>query len=88
MIGTLTRRIQMICCDELALLRRQMYTLVWQDIQEGAVEGAATAMARQPSCVNHGVSVGRTGVQILPNQEAGFAMGIATGADPADIRSE
>ncbi|RAX45382.1 hypothetical protein DQ354_09730 [Arthrobacter sp. AQ5-06] len=57
MIGTRTRRIQMICGDELSLLRRQMYAIAWQDIHEGDVERAATAMARKPSCVNHGVSV-------------------------------
>ena len=57
MIGTLTRRIHTICGDELSLLRRQMYALAWQDIHAGAVDGAATAMARKPSCVNHGVSV-------------------------------
>jgi hypothetical protein len=47
----------MICGDDLSLLRRQMYALARQDIREGAVDGAATAMARKPSCVNHGVSV-------------------------------
>ncbi len=47
----------MICGDELPLLRRQMYAVAWQDIHEGDVERAATAMARKPSCVNHGVSV-------------------------------
>ncbi|MDQ0925557.1 flavin-binding protein dodecin [Pseudarthrobacter sp. W1I19] len=57
MIGTLTRRIQATCADELSRLRRQMYSLAWQEIREGGVEGAATAMARKPSCVNHGVSV-------------------------------
>lgn len=57
MIGTLTRRIQATCGDELSLLRRQMYSLAWQEIREGGVEGAATAMARKPSCVNHWVSV-------------------------------
>ncbi len=57
MIGTLTHRIQMICGDDLSLLRRQMYALARQDFDEGAVDGAATAMARKPSCVNHGVSV-------------------------------
>jgi hypothetical protein len=57
MIGTLTRRIHSICGDELSLLRRQLYALVWQNIQEGAVDGAATAMARKPSCVDAGVSV-------------------------------
>jgi hypothetical protein len=49
MMGTLTHRIQMICGDELSLLRRQMYALARQDIHEGAVDGAATAMARKPS---------------------------------------
>jgi hypothetical protein len=57
MISTLTRRIQATCADELSLLRRQMYSLAWQEIREGGVEGAATAMARKASCVNHGVSV-------------------------------
>jgi hypothetical protein len=47
----------MICGEELSLLRRQMYALAWQDIHDGAVEGAATAMARKPSCANQGVSV-------------------------------
>lgn len=57
MIGTLTHRIQMICGDELSVLRRQMYALGRLDIHYGGVEGAATAMARKPSCVNQGVSV-------------------------------
>ncbi|PTT58788.1 hypothetical protein [Arthrobacter sp. HMWF013] len=57
MIGTLTHRIHMICGDELSELRRQMDALGRLDIHEGGVEGAATAMARKPSCVNHGVSV-------------------------------
>jgi hypothetical protein len=57
MIGLLTRRIQATCPDELSLLRRQMYSLAWQEMREGGVEGAATALVRKPSCVNHGVSV-------------------------------
>ena len=57
MIGTLTRRIHMICGDELSRLRRQMCAVAWQDIHEGDVDCAATAMACKPSCVNHGVSV-------------------------------
>jgi hypothetical protein len=57
MIRTLTRRIQATCSEEVSLLRRQMYALAWQEIREGGVEGAATAMARKPSCVNNAVSV-------------------------------
>jgi hypothetical protein len=56
-IDALTRRIQATCRDDLLLLRRQMYSLAWQDIGKGGLEGAATAMARKPSCVNYGVSV-------------------------------
>jgi hypothetical protein len=57
MIGALTRRIHMICGDELSQLRRQMYAVAWQDIREGDLDCAATARARKPSCVNRGVSV-------------------------------
>jgi hypothetical protein len=57
MLAILTGRIQATCADELSLLRRQMYSLAWQEIREGGVEGAATAMARKASCVNQGVSV-------------------------------
>jgi hypothetical protein len=57
MISTLIRRIQASCPDELSLLRRQMYSLTRQEMREGGVEGAATALARKPSCVSHGVSV-------------------------------
>jgi hypothetical protein len=65
------------------LLRRQMYALVWQDIQEGAVEGAATAMARQPSCVNHGVSVDVVFFALRPEQEdATFMISVAMHVHP------
>ena len=57
MLAILTGRIQATCADELSLLRRQMYSLAWQEIREGGAEGAATAMARKASCVNQGVSV-------------------------------
>ena len=57
MIDTLTRRIQVTCRDELSLFRRQMYSLAWQEIREGCLEGAATAMAPKPSCLTNGVSI-------------------------------
>jgi hypothetical protein len=57
MIGTLIRRIETTCGEDLSAFRRQLNALAWQDIREGGVEGAATAMARKPSCVNNGVSV-------------------------------
>lgn len=87
MIGTLARRIHMICGDELSLLRRQMHALAWQDIHEGAVEGAATAMARKPSCVNHGVSVDVVCFALRPsNQDATFMISVAMHVHP-DRRS-
>jgi len=58
------------------------------DFTGRAAPGFAILKRSETIPVNHGISVGRTGVQILPNQEARFAMGIAAGADPADIRSE
>ncbi len=87
MIGTLTRRIQMICGDELSLLRRQMYALAWQDIHEGAVDGAATAMPRKPSCVNHGVSVDVVCFALRPSvEDAAFMISVAMHVHP-DRRS-
>lgn len=81
--GTLTRRIQMICGDELSLLRRQMYALVWQDIHKGAVEGAATAMARKPSYVNHGVSVDVVCFALRPgNEDTTFMISVAMHVRP------
>ena len=87
MIGTLARRIQTICGDELSLFRRQMYALAWQDMHEGAVEGAATAMARKPSCVNHGVSVDVVCFAVRPTSEdATFMISVAMHVHP-DRRS-
>ena len=87
MIGTLARRIQTICGDELSLFRRQMYTLAWQDMHEGALEGAATAMARKPSCVNHGVSVDVVCFAQRPtNEDATFMISVAMHVHP-DRRS-
>jgi hypothetical protein len=57
MIATLASRIESTWAKELSLFQQQMYSLAWQDIGEGTVEGAATAMARKASCINHGVSV-------------------------------
>lgn len=57
MIGALIGRIQGTWGPELSLLRRRMYSLGRQEIREGGVEGAATAMARKHSCVSRGVSV-------------------------------
>jgi hypothetical protein len=83
MIGTLTHRIQVICGDELSLLRRQMYALARQDIHEGAVDGAATAMARKPSCVNHGVSVDVVCFATRPTgQAANFMISVAMRMHP------
>ena len=59
----------MICGDELSQLRRQMYGLAWQDIHDGDLECAATAMARKPSCVNHGVSVDVVCFALRPTPE-------------------
>lgn len=56
MIDTLTRRIWATFRDELSLLRRQMSSAGRQVLETG-MEGAATAMARKPSCLSHGVSV-------------------------------
>lgn len=87
MIGALTRRIQITCGDELSLLRRQMYALAWQDIHEGAVDSAATAMARKPSCVNHGVSVDVVCFALRPtNEDATFMISVAMHVHP-DRRS-
>jgi hypothetical protein len=87
MIGTLTRRNLAICGDELSLLRRQMYSLEWQDIREGAVEGAATAMARKPSCVNLSVSVDVVCfAQRASLEEAPFVISVAMHLHP-DRRS-
>ncbi|WP_285249506.1 hypothetical protein [Pseudarthrobacter sp. fls2-241-R2A-168] len=57
MITAVARRIQTTWAAELSLFHQQMHSLAWQDIGEGGVEGAATAMARKASCINHGVSV-------------------------------
>jgi hypothetical protein len=57
MIATLASRIEATWARELSLFHQQMYSLVWQDIGEGGVEGAATAMAQKASCINHGVSI-------------------------------
>lgn len=87
MIGALTGRIQMTCGDELSLLRRRMYALAWQDIHEGAVETAATAMARKPSCVNHGVSVDVVCFALrTTNEDAAFMISVAMHVHP-DRRS-
>jgi hypothetical protein len=48
MIGTLTRRIETTCGEDLSVFRQQLNALAWQDIREGGVEGAATAMAGSP----------------------------------------
>jgi hypothetical protein len=73
----------MICGDELSRLRRQMYALGWQDLHEGAVEGAATAMARKPSCVNHGVSVDVVCFALRPSAEAAaFMISVAMHVHP------
>jgi hypothetical protein len=83
MMGTLTHRIHMICGDELSLLRRQMYALARQDIHEGAVDVAATAMARKPSCVNHGVSVDVVCFATRPpGQAANFMISVAMRMHP------
>ncbi|MEJ1181374.1 MULTISPECIES: hypothetical protein [unclassified Pseudarthrobacter] len=87
MIKALTRRIQVSCGDELSLLRRQMYALARQDIHEGAVDSAATAMARKPSCVNHGVSVDVVCFALRPtNEDATFMISVAMHVHP-DRRS-
>ncbi|MDR6417079.1 hypothetical protein [Pseudarthrobacter sulfonivorans] len=83
MIGTLTHRIQMICGDELSMLRRRMYALGWQDFHEGAVDVAATAMARKPSCVNQGVSVDVVCFALGPSAEAAaFMISVAMHVHP------
>jgi hypothetical protein len=69
MIGTLTRRIQTTCGQELQAFRRQVHALAWQDICAGSVEGAATAMAPQPSLATQGVSVEVVGFAHRPAPE-------------------
>jgi hypothetical protein len=83
MIGTLTRRIETTCGEDLSVFRRQLNALAWQDIREGGVEGAATAMARKPSCVNHGVSVGVVGYAGRPvSGGTGFMISVALHVHP------
>jgi hypothetical protein len=83
MTGTLTHRIQLICGDDLSLLRRQMYALARQDFGEGAVDGAATATARKPSCVNHGVSVDVVCYALRPTtEEASFMISVGMHIHP------
>ena len=83
MIGTLTRRIETTCGEDLSVFRRQLNALAWQEIREGGVEGAATAMARKPSCVNHGVSVDVVGYAGRPvSGGAGFMISVAMHVHP------
>ena len=90
MIGTLTRRIHMICGDELSQLRRQMYAVAWQDFHEGDIDCAATALARKPSCVNHGVSVDVVCFTLRPTPDVltfmiSIAMHVEAGRRSGDV---
>jgi hypothetical protein len=83
MIGTLTRRIETTCGEDLFVFRRQLNALAWQDILDGGFEGAATAMARKPSCVNHGVSVGVVGYAGRPvSGGTGFMISVGMHVHP------
>ncbi len=88
MISALTHRIQSLCRDEVKAFRSQVNALASWDILPGIVEGAATVMARKPSCLNPGVSVGVVAFLQQPNTGGSVLMvSVAMQLDPARVAS-
>lgn len=57
MLTALTRRIQEICGNELALPRQQVLALARRNTTHGPLEAAISVMARRPSLLSPGVTV-------------------------------